>query len=115
MNAFKILLAAAAINAGTLLHAQAGPTQGGATMYVYLMGKQDATHIILSEVYETSTQVTHEELVALFQQSHPEVPAPHGLEGASFKTRGEAKAARAGMQRDLEDKGVNVVVFEAKH
>src|SRR5687768_1736623 len=105
MNAFKILLAAAALNSGTLVLAQADQPQTPTTIYVYLVGKQDAQHIVISEVFETTTAVTHDDLVALFQQSHPEVPAPHGLEGLRYDSKAAAENARVGLKKEHEKKG----------
>lgn len=114
MNAFKLLLAAAALNAGSLAMAQTDQPQTPDPLYVYLVGKQDAQHILISEVFETTKGVTHDDLVALFQQSHPEVPAPNGLEGLSFESKADAEKSRVAAKEDHEKKGRSVVLLEAR-
>lgn len=108
----SLLFTLGLLSLSTLASAQATQQPVSGTIYVYMVAKQDAKNVVISEVMEASTPLEHADLVAMFQQEHPDVSTPHDMEGLRFATKAEAEKDRNKLKANYEKIGKTVTLLE---
>ena len=114
MKASKLLFSLGLLSISSLVPAQTPQQPAANTIYVYMVAKQDAKNIVISEVMEATELMKHADLVAMFQQSHPDVSTPHSMEGLRFATKEEAETDRATLKAKYEKTGKSVTLLDKR-
>lgn len=113
MKATRFLAALALMGSGLFANAQATTPEPAAakTIYVYMVAKQDAQHLLISEVMEATELMRQADLVNLFHAKHPDTPTPYSMESLRFATKEEADLSRTTLKAKYEKTGKNVTML----
>lgn len=114
MKAIKSLLAAALLGTGSAASAQAVNQTTAANVHVYMVGKQDPQHIVISEVMEVPATTTYAELLTRVRTTHPGVNIPDNTEGVQSTSASAAHKSREELKAKYEKAGKSVTVLEAR-
>ena len=108
MELKKQLLMLATSFLGMAAFAQTDPVPG--TIHAYLVGKQDANTVVISEVIQATEQMVHRDLLGMYNKLYPDTPLPKGVEALRFATLEEAQADRLVLKAKYEKAGRSVTL-----
>jgi len=113
MKATRFVAALALMSTGLFAHAQATTQEPAAakTIYVYMVAKQDAQHLVISDVMEATELMKQADLVNLFHTKHPDTATPYSMEALRFATKEEADQSRTTLKAKYEKTGKNVTML----
>ena len=111
MKAPKLIATIALLGAGLFANAQATEQPAAKTIYVYMVAKQDAQSLVISEVLEATELMKQDDMVALFHEKHPDTKTPYNMETLRFATKEEADLSRTTLKAKYEKTGKKVTLL----
>jgi hypothetical protein len=113
MKALRAITAATLWGIGAAATAQNAAPATAPNVHVYLVGKQDPLHIVITEVMEVPSSITLDELLVRASEAHPDIKLPGNTEGVRSTSASAARKSREDLKLKYEKAGKSVTVLEA--